>query len=86
MAKAPLHPESLVERYGPNPNYTPSGGWQKGSEAPADHLVKTHCCFCGQQCGIQLKVRDNRVVGFEPWDELAAELERFLREQREGGS
>ena len=22
-------------------------------------LVKTHCCFCGQQCGIQLKVKDN---------------------------
>ncbi|MBX7187361.1 MAG: molybdopterin oxidoreductase family protein [Vicinamibacteria bacterium] len=70
MAKAPPHPELLVERYGPNPNYTPSGGWQKGSEAPPDHLVKTHCCFCGQQCGIQLKVRDNRVVGFEPWDEF----------------
>ncbi len=70
MAKAPLHPESLVERYGPNPNYVPSGGWQKGSEASPDRLVKTHCCFCGQQCGIQLKVRDNRVVGFEPWDEF----------------
>jgi assimilatory nitrate reductase catalytic subunit len=32
--------------------------------------VKTHCCFCGQQCGIQLKVRDNRVIGFEPWEEF----------------
>ncbi len=70
MAKAPQHPETLIGRYGPNPNYTPSGGWQKGSEAPPDQLVKTHCCFCGQQCGIQLKVRDNRVVGFEPWDEF----------------
>ena len=36
----------------------------------ADKLVKTHCCFCGQQCGIQLKVRDNQVVGFEPWEEF----------------
>src|SRR5262249_17004639 len=26
-----------------------------------------HCCFCGQQCGIQLKVKGNAVVGFEPW-------------------
>ena len=31
---------------------------------------KTHCCFCGQQCGIQLKVRDNHVIGFEPWEEF----------------
>ena len=37
---------------------------------PPDRLVKTHCCFCGQQCGIQLKVRDNQVVGFEPWEEF----------------
>ena len=39
-------------------------------ERPPDRLVKTHCCFCGQQCGIQLKVRDNQVVGFEPWEEF----------------
>ena len=32
--------------------------------------MKTHCCFCGQQCGIQLKVRDNQVIGFEPWEEF----------------
>jgi assimilatory nitrate reductase catalytic subunit len=32
--------------------------------------VKTHCCFCGQQCGIQLRVRGNEVVGFEPWEEF----------------
>ncbi len=32
-----------------------------------DREVKTHCCFCGQQCGIILKVHDDRVVGFEPW-------------------
>jgi assimilatory nitrate reductase catalytic subunit len=35
-----------------------------------DRLVKTHCCFCGQQCGIQLKVKDNEVIGFEPWDDF----------------
>jgi assimilatory nitrate reductase catalytic subunit len=32
--------------------------------------VKTHCCFCGQQCGIQLRVRNNKVVGFEPWEDF----------------
>jgi assimilatory nitrate reductase catalytic subunit len=30
-------------------------------------MVKTHCCFCGQQCGIQLLAKDNEVIGFEPW-------------------
>ena len=35
-----------------------------------DKLVKTHCCFCGQQCGMQLKVHDNKVIGIEPWEEF----------------
>ncbi len=43
-------------------------GWTAASQP--DKYVKTHCCFCGQQCGIQLKVKDNQVVGFEPWDEF----------------
>ncbi len=62
--------EALTERYGPHLNYAPAGGWQDESRHPAEHLVKTHCCFCGQQCGIQLKVRENRVIGFEPWEEF----------------
>ncbi len=32
--------------------------------------MRTHCCFCGQQCGIHLKVKDNEVIGFEPWEEF----------------
>jgi assimilatory nitrate reductase catalytic subunit len=32
--------------------------------------VQTHCCFCGQQCGIQLKVKENKVIGFEPWEDF----------------
>ena len=70
MAKLPMDPEALLERYGPHLNYTPAGGWQEESRHPADRLVKTHCCFCGQQCGIQLKVRENKVIGFEPWEEF----------------
>ena len=42
----------------------------RGAAAEPDRLVKTHCCFCGQQCGIQLKVKGNQVVGFEPWEEF----------------
>ncbi|HEY6970659.1 MAG TPA: molybdopterin oxidoreductase family protein [Candidatus Angelobacter sp.] len=70
MAKAPLPVETLIERYGPHLNYAPPGGWRDESRHPADRLVKTHCCFCGQQCGIQLKVRGDQVIGFEPWEEF----------------
>src|SRR5437588_269265 len=34
--------------------------------AVPNKIVPTHCCFCGQQCGINLKVKDNLVIGFEP--------------------
>src|SRR5947208_2180873 len=68
MAHLPLPEPQLIARYGPHLNYEPPGGWQAGG-AP-DRLVKTHCCFCGVQCGIQLKVRDEKVVGFEPWEEF----------------
>ncbi|MFN8550542.1 MAG: molybdopterin oxidoreductase family protein [Candidatus Obscuribacterales bacterium] len=70
MAKPPLPISKLIELYGPHLNYEPPGGWQDESRHPADKLVKTHCCFCGQQCGIQLKVRDDQVIGFEPWEEF----------------
>jgi assimilatory nitrate reductase catalytic subunit len=70
LAKLPLPYEQLVERYGPHPAYAPSGGYEEQSRHPPDRLVKTHCCFCGQQCGIQLKVRENQVVGFEPWEDF----------------
>ena len=64
MAKPPLTVAELMEHFGPHLNYTPPGGWQDESRHAAERLVKTHCCFCGQQCGIQLKVRENKVVGF----------------------
>jgi assimilatory nitrate reductase catalytic subunit len=60
----------MIERYGPHLNYAPPGGWQDSSRNIATRLVKTHCCFCGQQCGIQLKVRENQVIGFEPWEDF----------------
>ena len=45
-------------------------GARLSTSVEPERLVKTHCCFCGQQCGIQLKVRDNEVIGFEPWEEF----------------
>jgi len=68
MARLPVTEEALIEQYGPHLNETPAGGW--GAAAEADKTVKTHCCFCGVQCGIQLKVKNNQVVGFEPWEEF----------------
>ena len=68
MAKIPTDIPSLVQIYGPTLNRTPPGGWSHTGED--EKLVKTHCCFCGQQCGIQLRVRENKVVGFEPWEDF----------------
>ena len=68
MARPPVTEEELVARYGPHLNEAPPGGWDAGLEV--DRVVETHCCFCGQQCGIKLKVHDNAVVGFEPWYEF----------------
>lgn len=68
MATQPVDPLATIERYGPHKNYA-HGEHLNTAENP-DKLVKTHCCFCGQQCGIQLKVKDNRVIGFEPWEDF----------------
>lgn len=68
MAKIPLPVQQLKEQFGPTPQYAPPGGWQYQGEP--DALVATHCCFCGQQCGINLKVKDNKVVGFEPREDF----------------
>ncbi|MFO0836126.1 MAG: molybdopterin oxidoreductase family protein [Phycisphaerales bacterium] len=55
----------VLDRFGPH--VSRSSPARLATDAEPDRLVKTHCCFCGQQCGIQLKVRDNVVTGFEPW-------------------
>src|SRR5690242_11142564 len=68
MARVPVDIPTLVDQFGPHPNHVPAGGWR--AEDAVDRLVKTHCCFCGQQCGIQLKVKANKVVGFEPWEDF----------------
>jgi assimilatory nitrate reductase catalytic subunit len=70
VATPPRDIDDLSRTYGPHLNYAPPGGWGEAARRPADTLVKTHCSFCGMQCGIQLKVRDNTVIGFEPWEEF----------------
>jgi assimilatory nitrate reductase catalytic subunit len=66
MAQIPADELSIIGAFGPHRSATVRG---KPSLDP-DKLVKTHCCFCGQQCGIQLKVHHNEVIGFEPWEDF----------------
>ena len=68
MARLPENLSALTEQFGPHPAYADGERLQTG--VTPDKLVKTHCCFCGQQCGIQLKVKDNAVIGFEPWEDF----------------
>jgi assimilatory nitrate reductase catalytic subunit len=68
MAQQPAKPTTLIEAFGPHLAFPTGQRLDRGVEA--DRLVKTHCCFCGQQCGIQLKVKNNEVIGFEPWEEF----------------
>ncbi len=53
-----------ADPFGPTPVY--SSGLRLDTGVEPDKLVATHCCFCGQQCGILLKVKANQVIGFEP--------------------
>ncbi|MCC7186269.1 MAG: molybdopterin oxidoreductase family protein [Acidobacteria bacterium] len=57
-----------IAKYGPSRAYSSDARTDAG--VGPETLVKTHCCFCGQQCGVQLKVRDNEVIGIEPWYEF----------------
>ncbi len=65
MATLPKQQDVLIEAYGPHLNRME--GLRLDTGVQPDKVVNTHCCFCGQQCGIQLKVKDNAVIGFEPW-------------------
>jgi assimilatory nitrate reductase catalytic subunit len=68
MATLPSDELKIIEQFGPH--LARMSGERLSTSSEPDRLVKTHCCFCGQQCGIQLKVRGNEVVGFEPWEDF----------------
>jgi assimilatory nitrate reductase catalytic subunit len=68
MATLPVKLEEIINHFGPH--LARSSGARLETNLEADKIVKTHCCFCGMQCGIQLKVKDNEVIGFEPWEEF----------------
>ncbi|HWQ31915.1 MAG TPA: molybdopterin oxidoreductase family protein [Blastocatellia bacterium] len=68
MAGLPDELSDITQHFGPHLAF--SAGLRLETGIEPDKVVKTHCCFCGQQCGIQLKVKDNVVIGFEPWEDF----------------
>ena len=40
-------------------------GWTEAAHA-AERFVPTHCAFCGVQCAMYLRVKDDQVIGVEP--------------------
>jgi assimilatory nitrate reductase catalytic subunit len=59
MATLPKEQDVIANVWGPHLNRMEGPSIDTGVEP--DAIVKTHCCFCGQQCGINLKVKDNAV-------------------------
>ncbi len=56
--------EDFLQSFGPHTSRATGARLDPG--AVPDRAVDTHCCFCGQQCGITLLVKDETVIGFEP--------------------
>src|SRR5579864_3400610 len=68
MATLPADALKIIEGFGPHLSI--GSGPRTSRQGAPDKIVKTHCCFCGQQCGIQLQVKGNEVIGFEPWEDF----------------
>lgn len=65
MSKHTASDEAFAATFGPHTS--DSTGMRLDPGVTPDRSVNTHCCFCGQQCGIKLLVKDETVIGFEPW-------------------
>ncbi|MBP6821211.1 MAG: molybdopterin oxidoreductase family protein [Acidobacteria bacterium] len=68
MSVLPDQLNDITDHFGPHLAF--NTGLRLATGVEPDRVVETHCCFCGQQCGIKLKVKDNEVIGFEPWEEF----------------
>jgi assimilatory nitrate reductase catalytic subunit len=66
VARLPRNELDIIQAFGPHLSQNIRG---TTTDAPTA-IVKTHCCFCGQQCGIKLQVKNNQVIGFEPWEDF----------------
>jgi assimilatory nitrate reductase catalytic subunit len=56
--------EQIVNAFGPHLHDAPHDGWR--ADRIIDKVVPTHCPYCAVQCGINLLVENEHVVGFEP--------------------
>ena len=56
--------EKIIEEFGPHLHDEPPGGWR--ADRVIDKIVPTHCPYCAVQCGMNLLVEADKVVGFEP--------------------
>lgn len=52
MATLPASLKDIDQKFGPH--LSASTGMRLDTGAVPDKIVDTHCCFCGQQCGIRL--------------------------------
>jgi assimilatory nitrate reductase catalytic subunit len=56
--------KGITEEFGPHLHDTPYDGWR--ADRVIDRIVPTHCPYCAVQCGLNLLVEKDHVVGFEP--------------------
>ena len=56
--------DQIVESFGPHLHDSPFGGWR--ADRVIDKVVPTHCPYCAVQCGMNLLVEKDHVVGVEP--------------------
>lgn len=63
MSKVENLPQ-IIEEFGPHLHDAPHGGWR--ADRVIDRIVPTHCPYCAVQCGMNLLVEKDQVVGFEP--------------------
>jgi assimilatory nitrate reductase catalytic subunit len=56
--------DNIIEKYGPHLHDAPDEGWL--ADRTIDRVVPTHCPYCAVQCGMNLLVEKDKVVGFEP--------------------
>ncbi|MEI2607319.1 MAG: molybdopterin oxidoreductase family protein [Candidatus Promineifilaceae bacterium] len=64
MSRVALNSIQALDPFGPTLAYANRSHLDTSLEP--DKVVRTHCCFCGQQCSMFLKVKDNQVIGLEP--------------------
>jgi len=56
--------DQIINSFGPHLHDAPYDGWR--ADRVIDRVVPTHCPYCAVQCGMNLLVEKNHVVGFEP--------------------